>query len=135
MKTKIEYRDGMHFEGLTPSGHSIQWDSGPADTETQGPTPMEAFLQATAACGAMDVVSILKKRRKEISSFELEIEGVRSESYPKVFTHMTITYRIGGENITLEEVGKAMKLSQDKYCSITNMLKPTVNVNYSVELV
>ncbi len=134
MKIKIKYRDGMYFEGETPSGHLMKWDSGLKDAKTDGPTPMEAFLQATAVCGAMDVVSILKKRRKEIAFFEVDVEGERAGTFPKIFDNIMITYRIGGDSITQEEVQKAMKLSDDKYCSIINMMIPDVKVEYRVEM-
>ncbi len=134
MKIKIEYRGGMHFIGGTDSGHQIHWDSGPKGAKTEGPAPMEAFLQATAACTAMDVVYILKKRRKEISIFEVEAEAERKSDYPKIFDYINITYRVGGDGITKIEAEKAVKLSFNKYCSITNMIRPTVKVTYKVEL-
>ncbi len=124
----------MLFAGDTPSGHQIVWDSGPRDAVTEGPTPMEALLHATAVCGAMDVVSILKKRRKPIERFEIEVEGERADEFPKVFTRIRITYRVSGDGITRTEVEKAMKLSREKYCSIVNMFKPDVEVIYELEM-
>ncbi len=135
MKSKITLLDGFHFVGHTPSGHELHWDSGPADSATEGPAPMETALQAIAVCSAMDVVYILKKRRKVISSFELEVNGERSETYPKIFNNITITYSLSGDGITTKEAEKAVKLSQEKYCSLINMLKPAVQVGYSVEVV
>lgn len=134
MKSQIKYQGGLHFIGQTESGHEIQWDSAPVGVATNGSTPMEAVLQAAAVCSAMDVVSILKKRRKEISTFELEVEADRKSDHPKIFENLTITYRIAGNGITLEEVEKAVSLSHDKYCTVANMLKPKVNVGYRVEL-
>lgn len=113
----------------------MAWDSGPRGAVTKGPTPMEAFLQAGAVCGAMDVVYILRKRRKEITFFEVTVEAERAADYPKIFEDFRITYRIGGDGITRAEVEKAMKLSQDKYCSVINMLIPEVKVSYKLELV
>ncbi|MBU0519883.1 OsmC family protein [bacterium] len=135
MKTIIKYNHGNHFSGETASGHLMHWDSGPKDSVTNGPTPMEGMLQAGAVCSAMDVVSILKKRRKEITRFDLEIEAERAEDHPKIFTTYRIIYRVGGNSITREEVEKAVKLSQDKYCSIINMLIPEVAVDYEIEIV
>ena len=120
--------------GQTESGHEIHWDSGPKDALTKGPTPMEAVLQAAAVCGGMDVVSILQKRRKEISRFELETEANRRADYPKTFEKLKIIYRLGGDGITLDEIQKAAKLSWEKYCSVVNMMIPNVEVEYLVEL-
>ncbi len=120
--------------GQTESGHEIHWDSGPRGALTKGPAPMEAVLQAAAVCGGMDVVSILKKRRKEISRFELETEANRKADYPKTFEKLKIIYRLGGDGITLGEIEKAVKLSWEKYCSVVNMMIPNVEVEYRVEL-
>lgn len=135
MKTNIRYIGGMHFVGETESGHPIHWDSAPKGEVTQGPAPMETLLQATAACSAMDVVHILKKRRKEITIFEVVAEAERREDYPKIFKDLKLIYRIGSDGITLEEAEKAVKLSFDKYCSIINMIRPNVDVSFLVELV
>lgn len=124
----------MHFIGKTTTGHEIHMDSGPEGAPTQGPIPIEVVLHATAACSAMDVVAILRKRRKEIKSFQLEAEAERSPDHPRVFKNIFITYRVNGDGITRDEVEKAVKLSQEKYCSITHMLKPKVHIEYKVEV-
>jgi len=134
MKATILYRGGMHFEGETGSGHKLHFDSKPHGEPGEGPTPMETVLQAAAACSAMDVASILTKRRKTIDRFELEVEGERSEEHPKIFKTLHIIYRLWGPNIASEEAQKAVELSQNKYCSVLNMLKPTVKVTFGVEV-
>jgi putative redox protein len=134
MKGKAVYKGGLHFVGTTESGHTLHWDSGPKDQPTNGPTPMEGVLHAVAVCSAMDVIVILKKRRKEIAAFELEIEAERRKDHPKIFEALVVVYRVGGDGITGSEVEKAVKLSHDKYCSVINMFKPGVNIGYRVEL-
>lgn len=124
----------MHFAGTTPSGHILQFDSAPADAVSVGPTPIETVMLAAATCSAMDVVAILKKRRKEITHFEVEVDAERKDEHPKVLKNLTIKYRIQGPDITLEEVERAVWLSQEKYCSVLHMLKPVVNVTYSVHV-
>ncbi|TKJ37947.1 osmotically inducible protein OsmC [candidate division LCP-89 bacterium B3_LCP] len=135
MKAKIQFQDGMHFSGLTESGHDMHWDSGPRDSITSGPAPMEAVLQAVAACSAMDVISIIRKRRKQVDSFEIEVEAEKKTEHPKIFEYVTVTYRMSGDGITTQELEKAVKLSQERYCSVINMIKPNVNVSYRVEIV
>ena len=134
MKAKVKYQSGMHFIGRTASGHDVHWDSGPRDAQTHGPTPMEVVLQAAAVCSAMDVVSILRKRRKVVSAFEIEAEAERKQDHPRIFEDLMVTYRVGGDGITQGEVEKAVKLSHQKYCTVINMLKPKVDVSYRVEI-
>ncbi len=134
MKTQVVYRGGMHFVGKSESGHDVHMDSGHFGTQTVAPTPIETVLQAAAVCSAMDVVTILNKRHKEIKRFDIEVEGKRREDSPRIFETMHIIYRVAGLGITLEEVQKAVQLSHDKYCSVINMLKPTVRVSFAVEL-
>lgn len=134
MKTTLKFHGGLHFSGETVSGHHLQWDSGPEGAVTKGPTPMEAMLQAGAVCSAMDLVSILKKRRKEIANFEIDVEASRAADHPKIFKDYHITFRVGGDGIAQEEVEKAVKLSQERYCSVINMFKPDVRVFCKVEV-
>lgn len=134
MKGKIVYQGGMHFIGETESGHNISWDSGSKDAVTKGPAPMETVLQAAAVCSAMDVVSILKKRRKDVATFELEAQAGRKNDHPRIFEDLVVTYRLGGNGITRAEVEKAVKLSHEKYCTVINMLKPNVTVEYRIEM-
>jgi len=134
MKSTIVHQGGMHFAGKTESGHELHFDSKPHGEPTAGPTPMETVLQAAAACSAMDVASILQKRRKTISRFEIEVAGERSENHPKIFRTLTVIYRLWGPDLTPEEAQKAADLSQEKYCSVINMLKPVVQVSYVVEV-
>lgn len=124
----------MHFSGTTPSGHTLQFDSTPADEPSAGPTPVETVMLAAAACSAMDVAAILKKRRKEITLFEVEVSAERKDEHPKVLKNLNLLYRVHGPDITLEEVEKAVQLSQEKYCSVLHMLKPVVEVTYSVNV-
>ena len=134
MKATILYRGGMHFEGETGSGHKIHFDSKPKGEVTEGPSPMEAVLQAGAVCCAMDVVAILNKRRKTIERFEIEVAGERSAEHPKVFKNIDVKFCFWGKDLTQDEVEKATQLSNEKYCSVLNMLKPTVKITCGVEV-
>ncbi len=91
-------------------------------------------MQAVGICSAMDVIVILRKRRKEIASFEIEMEAERRDDHPKIFEDMVVVYRVGGDGITHSEVEKAVKLSHDKYCSVINMFKPDIKIGYRVEM-
>lgn len=120
--------------GESETHHQVHLDSAPHDLPTAGSTPMEAVLQAAAICSAMDVVTILNKRHKQITSFDLEATGTRKESFPRIFTAIHIVYKVTSPDVTKNEVEKAVKLSHETYCSVINMLKPTVEVSYTVEV-
>ena len=132
--TRITYQGGMHFVGESETRHLVHMDSVPINLPSGGPTPMEVVLQAAATCSAMDVATILNKRHKHIASFDLEAQGTRKDSFPRIFTAIHIVYKISGPDITKNEVEKAVKLSHENYCSVINMLKPTVEVSYAVEV-
>jgi putative redox protein len=134
MKSTLLYKGGMLFAGSTPSGHTLLFDSAPAGESSAGPTPIETVMLAAASCSAMDVAAILKKRRKEITLFEVEVNAERKDEHPKVLKNLDIKYRVQGPDLTQEEVEKAVWLSQEKYCSVLHMLKPVVHVTYSVQV-
>lgn len=94
-----------------------------APTGGPGVTPMEYLLAAAAGCTAMDVISILKKKRQPLKGLELEIKGVQAESMPNVFTTATLVYIIKGADVKPSAVERAIELSQTKYCSASIMLK------------
>jgi len=135
VKIETKWRGGLHFQGNTPSHHTVDFDSGPADTVTHGPTPLEYVLQAVAVCSGMDVISILQKKRKEPKSFEVHVSGERADDHPKVFTKIHIHYRFTDDNLTGKEAEQAIRLSIDKYCSVLGMLKSTAGVTWDYELV
>ncbi len=98
------------------------------------PTPMEMQLMGLAGCGGMDIVSMLKKMRQELTSFDIQVKGERASEAPKVFTKIHLDYRLTGKGLDPASVEKAIQLSYDKYCSVLAMLKPSVNVSYSFQI-
>ena len=102
--------------------------------EETAPSPMETVLACLAGCTSFDVVSILKKKRQNISSYWVETEAERSEDPPEVFTKIHIKYYVKGNNITKEAVERAIQLSTEKYCSVGAMLKKTAEITTSYEI-
>ena len=101
-------------------GYRLQM-SGPADAE--GTTPMELLLAGAAGCTAMDVVTILKKKREPLEGLELEISAEQADGYPYVYTRGKIVYIVKGEGVSPKAVQQAIDLSQKTYCSASIMLK------------
>lgn len=95
-------------------------------------SPVESLLSAVAACGAVDIVVMLKKRKKTIESFSIETDGTRRETPPRSFTAIHCKYIVVSPDVTEEELMKAAKLSIEKYCSVADSLK--ANITLSVEV-
>jgi len=134
-KVHLEWQGGMKINGYDEQGHKTVYDSGAEGVVTAGPTPMQVFLQVVAACGAMDIVSILEKRRKKIDSFKVEVEGERVDTYPKIYRTIKIKYIVSGLGITDKEMKMAVELSVEKFCSAMAMIDKTkteIEVAYKI---
>ena len=124
-----------HFQLKNERGHLVELDN---KSEFGGndlaPSPMELLLMGVAGCSAIDIISILKKQRQEITSYKTEVEGIREQiEEAKPFKQITVTVFLEG-NINQEKVLKAAQLSFDKYCSVSKTLEPTAKINYKVVL-
>jgi putative redox protein len=134
-KIVLDWKGNFRFEATTQKGLSILFDA-PAEYggEDTAPSPTETVLASLAACTGYDVVSILKKKRQNITGFSVETEAERNKEPPKVFTKIHIKYIVKGTNINKEAVERAIQLSYEKYCSVGAMLKKTAEVTTSYEL-
>ncbi|MDR5694891.1 MAG: OsmC family protein [Armatimonadota bacterium] len=123
----------MRFDGFASSGSSITLDAHPDHGGSgAGPTPMESVLIALAGCTGMDVVSILRKMRAPLAGMRIEVNAQRAPEHPKVFTQIHVRYVAWGEGLQHDQVEKAATLSQEKYCSVSAMLKKTADLTYEV---
>jgi putative redox protein len=136
MFTQITWKAKMVFEGKTESGHSVLMDAKPEfGGEERGPRSMELLMVALGGCTAMDVVSILKKMRTDLESLTVNIDSEQSPEHPKVFTKINLEYNFTGRNIKEEDVKRAIELSQEKYCSVSAMLKKTAEITYKWNII
>ncbi|MEO0276094.1 MAG: OsmC family protein [candidate division WOR-3 bacterium] len=135
MKVRVKKVEGLKLVGESASGHSIVIDT---KKEVGGfesaPSPMEYLLMACGACTLMDVISILDKMKVNYKEIEIEVEGKRKEEHPKYFEEIKLNYILKGENIEKEKVEKAINLSLEKYCSVSNNLKPKTKIIYNIEI-
>ena len=124
MKAVLTLEKNMKFIGKTPKGHETVFDTVPAvggdDTATP---PMEVMLQSLAGCTAMDVVSILRKKRVQIDKFWVEVEGERGDQHPKMFTKVHLVYNLVTPNGEEKDLIRSVDLSQNKYCGASAMFK------------
>jgi putative redox protein len=132
----LNWKGNFRFEAKTEQGLSVNFDApskyGGEDT---APTPMETVLASFAGCTSFDVVSILKKKRQNITGYNVETEAERTDEPPEVFTKIHIKYIIKGKNVSKDAVERAIQLSYDKYCSVGAMLKKTAEVTTSYEII
>lgn len=127
---QVRWSGKRQFVAWDEAGHGVIMDS-PAlyGGEGTGPRPLAIFLYGLAACTAMDVISILEKKRQSVSAFEIEVDATqREDEHPKIYTRIELTYVVTGRDVKPEAVARAIQLSEEKYCSVKGMLGPQVEV-------
>lgn len=127
----VKWLAGEQFLATMPSGTTITFDA--ASGKKVGPSPMETLLGALGACTAVDVVSILAKKRQRLDSLEITISGERASTPPEVWTKIDLVFRLRGD-LTEKAVHDAIELSQTKYCSVAAMLGKTAKISYRHEI-
>lgn len=135
-EAKIKYVNGMQFVGEASSGHALVMDSDKdSGGNNTGSRPMELLLMGLGGCSGMDIISILKKKKQDIRSFEINVKGEKAETYPKKFTEITIEYVVTGHNLSDDAVKKAVNISMEKYCSVKATLEGVAKINFSYRIV
>ncbi len=135
-KAYIKLLDGMTFSGITDSGSWVMMDAAPESGGRGGATkPKELLLLGLGGCTAMDVVSILKKKRVDLKNFEVNIQTEMTEEHPQVFTKFNIEYVFYGNNIKPQDVERAIELSQTKYCGVSAMYKSFAEITHTYRIV
>jgi putative redox protein len=118
------------FEGIAASGHKIVVDG----DHLAGNSPMELVLIGLCGCTGYDVVSILQKKREPFTSLEVRAEAERAKDPPQVYTAIKLIYRVGGK-VAHKAVEDAVRLSEEKYCSVSAMLAKTARITTAIEYV
>ena len=123
LEGRVELLTEMTFRGVSGSGHDMLMDSEPGPGgQDRGPRPMEVILLAFGGCTGMDVISILRKMRQDVSGYEVRLVGERTEQQPTVFTDVTVEHVVRGRDINLDNVRRAIELSATRYCPVSAML-------------
>ena len=124
MEATLKLDRNMRIIGTNHAGLETIFDTSPAvGGENTASTPMEIMLQSMAACSFMDVVSILRKKRKDIAAMNIKIEAVRGPEHPKKFTDVHLVYELTSSDAETKDLERAIELSQDKYCGASAMFK------------
>jgi len=132
LSAKLRWSNEEKFNAEIGKGRKIELNS--SDKMGSAFTPMELFLVSLAGCTAMDVQWIMSRERQKVEKFEISIKGKRRDEDPRYFETIDLAYTIGGPNITKNAVERAIRLSQERYCSVHAMLKENVrlNVTYTI---
>lgn len=126
----------MEFRGTASSGHTIVMDADEkAGGGNAGFRPMELLLVGFGGCSGMDVVSILRKKRQQITGLEINVKGEKVDSYPKVYKDVHIEYVVKGKTVDKEAVERAINLSLEKYCSVGATLAKSGTITHSYRIV
>ena len=136
MTVRATLETGMRFDVETGSGHHVILDAAEHNEgQDSGPRPMEMLLVALASCAGMDIISILRKKRQEITGYELRVHGMRAEEHPKVFLDITVEHIFTGHNIRQEAVARAIELTEERYCGASAMLGKTATITHTFHIV
>lgn len=132
---KAFWKGGYEFEAINEQGLSIIMDSPLAEGGPKGPSPMQLLLEALAGCTAMDVISILQKKRQDVTSFEVNVVGDRVDEHPRYYQDIELEFVVRGRQIDPAAVERAIELSETKYCSATANLsgKSRIRTRFRIE--
>lgn len=128
----VEYAGNDFYVAVTPSGHAQVLDA--KGERSAAASPLELLLIALGSCTAVDVVSILEKKRQKVTKYHVEVRGERREEHPRSFRRMEVRHIVTGRGVSPEAVRRAVELSTDKYCSVAATLRPTTEIVSSFEV-
>lgn len=137
MEAKVIWKNsGMAFNATADSGHFIPLGGhDEIGTENDGFRPVELLAVGLAGCTAMDVISILQKKKEQVTGFEVSVHADRAEDHPKVFTSAEIVYKVIGTKVNPASVERAIELSNTKYCPAFAMLSKAFPITTRYEIV
>lgn len=136
MNARVIWKDRLTFTGTAETGFSLPLGADPSvGGDDDGFRPMELFAIGLAGCTAMDVISILRKKRQEITHFEVHVQANRASDYPRVFTDFQVTYEITGHDVQESAVKRAIELSENKYCPAHAMLRKSASINCTYKII
>lgn len=131
-KAVVKQVQGITLAGKADTNHWVMMDGRDAEGgEGAASTPKELLLLALGGCTSMDVIPILRKKRVRVDAFEVRLTGNACEEHPQVFTDIHIEYVLTGNAIPASDVEQAIELSTTKYCSVSAMLRGSVNITHS----
>ncbi len=135
MRGKATWKGGMAFTGTSDGGYLLPMDAKKAvGGQDMGFQPLQLFAIGLVGCTGMDVISILRKKRQEITAFEVSAEIESAEEHPKVFTKIILEYKVTGKDLDRGAVEHAVELSETRYCGAQAMLRETAHITSKIVL-
>ena len=135
MQAKVIWQENMAFTGTADSGFNIQLDAKQeVGGEGRGFIPMELMALSLAGCTAMDVISILRKKRQDVTDFEVLVDAPRAEEHPRVFTRAAIDYIVTGHDVDEKAVLRAIELTSESYCPAQAMLGKVMPIDLRYQI-
>lgn len=134
-KAKITLIDGMRFSGVADSGHEVMMDA-PSSVggQDKGVRPIELLLISFGGCSGMDVISILRKKKQEVTGLEVNVQGEQAKDHPHKYTSLHIEYLVSGRNVSEEAVRRSIELSLGRYCSVGATLGLAAEITHSYRI-
>lgn len=129
----IHFAGNEFFVGVTPSGHAQVIETSSA--RSTAASPMELLLLALGGCTGVDVISILKKKRQQVTDYRIEVHGERRDEFPRAFTRLFVKHIVRGHGVGAQAVARAIELSETKYCSVAATLRGGVEIVTSYEVI
>jgi putative redox protein len=131
MDTKVTWKNKLAFTGSSDGGFNVALDGKPAvGGDGNGFEPMELIAIGLAGCTAMDTISILQKKRQDVTAFEVQVHADRASEFPKVFTNVILEYIITGHHVDAAAVERSIELSATKYCPAQAMLSKACSIEH-----
>ena len=128
MIAKVEWQHDQVYRATSDSGHTLTMDS----AHVGGATPMEYVLMALCGCTSVDVINILTKKREPFTALTVSASAEKAKESPNVFTRIELIYRVTGA-VQHKSMEDAVRLSKEKYCSVSAMLEKTAKITFSIE--
>jgi len=129
LTTTVEFQHDMTFRATTGTGHELTMDASPAvGGSNSAARPMEMLLAGLGGCTGMDVISILRKMRQDVSSYQIHVSGNQAHEHPRVFTHIDVEHVVHGRGLNVDMVKRAIELSATRYCSAQAMLSAVAQI-------
>jgi len=126
----------MRFDAEAGSGHHVTLDAAEhGGGQNEGFRPMELLLVGLAGCTGMDVISILRKKRQQVTGYAVRVVGVRAEDHPMVFVEINVVHIVTGHHIQPEAVARAIQLSEERYCGAGAMLGKVAHLTHTFRII
>ncbi len=132
-KAVVHFAGDDLFVGISPSGHAQVLDTN--HERSSAATPVELLLIALGSCTAVDVITILRKKRERVTDYRVEVKGERRAEHPRSFTRLEVRHILRGHNLSEKAVAQAIELSETKYCSVAATLRPAAVIVSSYEII